>query len=64
MAWTKWDEREFVQVAAMFPREDYKRLQESAARNLRSVGKECAILALSALQEQNREKNEQKQRVG
>ena len=63
MAWTKWDDRKLVQVAAMFPPDDYKRLQASAARNLRSVGKEAAILALSALAEQEKQ-SEQKQQVG
>jgi len=63
MAWHKWDERKFFQVQAWFPQEDYEKLKQSAARNLRSVGKEAAILALAGLQEQEK-RNEQKQQVG
>ena len=60
MAWHQWNSLNFKQVQVWIPQEDHERLKASAAKNLRSIGKEAAILVLAALQEQEKQ-SEQKQ---
>ena len=53
---TPGEKQDLVLVAARFPRDQYKQLVELARANLRSVGKECAVLTMAALREQEASK--------